>query len=151
MDIARVKMTGRRQFLGVDAAGHSVVMDAKAAYNGDDTGIRPIELVLHALAGCTAMDVVSILEKKREDIRGLEIVVEGTQREDDFPKIYTQIHVTYVVTGYGVKPESVERAIELSEEKYCSVKGMLGSQVEVTTSFEVIEARAEGHALLSGE
>ncbi|NTU72540.1 MAG: OsmC family protein [Coriobacteriia bacterium] len=140
METARVKLTGRRQFVGVDGAGHSIVMDAKAEYLGEGSGIRPVELVLHGLAGCTGMDVISILEKKREDVRGLEIVVNGTPRVEEYPKIYTDIQVHYIVTGYGVKPGSVERAIALSEEKYCSVKGMLSDEVNVTTSFEVIEA-----------
>lgn len=144
MDIARVRLTGRRQFIGTDGAGHSVVMDAKAEYKGEGTGIRPVELVLQGLAGCTGMDVISVLEKKRQDVRGLEIIVHGTPRVDDYPKIYTDIVVEYVVTGVDVKPEAVARAIELSEEKYCSVKGMLNDQVNVTTSFRIIEAPAPG-------
>lgn len=140
MDSVRVRWSGHRQFIGWDAAGHGVVMDASTAYKGEGTGVRPIELVLYALAGCTAMDVISILEKKRMDVRDLEILVEGTQREDEFPKIYTDIELRYVVTGYGVTDAAVARAIELSEEKYCSVKGMLGDHVTVTTSFEVRES-----------
>ena len=85
------------------------------------------------------MDVVSILEKKREDIRGLEIEVRGEPFMEDHPHYYQDIEVVYTVTGVGVKPESVARAIELSESKYCSVKGCLGPQCNVKTSFEVIE------------
>lgn len=151
MDQARVRWTGGRQFVGTDGAGHSVVMDAKPEYKGEGSGIRPIELVLHGLAGCTAMDVVSVLEKKRQDIRGVEVLVEARQREDEFPHIYTEIALEYVVTGYGVKPEAVARAIELSEQKYCSVKGMLGPQVSVKATFRVVEARNAGTALLAGE
>lgn len=146
MDVARVRWNGHRQFVGVDEAGHSVVMDAKAEYKGEGSGIRPMELVLHGLAGCTGMDVISILEKKRQDVRGFEINVTGTQRVDEYPKIYTVMDVEYVVTGYGVKPEAVARAIELSEEKYCSVGGMLGEQVEVRSTFRVVEARQPGEA-----
>ncbi len=142
MDIARIKWTGNRQFLGVDEVGHAVVMDAKAEYKGEGSGIRPVELVLHGLAGCTGMDVISILEKKRQKVTHFEIVVSGVQREDEFPKIYTEIGVEYVVTGHGIDPNAVKRAIELSEKKYCSVKGMLGSQVSVTTSYRVLEAGA---------
>lgn len=144
MDIAQVRLTGRRQFVGTDASGHSIVMDARKEFAGDASGIRPVELVLHALAGCTGMDVISILEKKRQDVRGLEVVVKGMPRTDDYPKIYTDIEVEYVVTGYDVSEEAVRRAIELSEEKYCSVKGMLGDQVSVRTSFRVTEAPAAG-------
>lgn len=150
MDTARVRWSGGRQFIGTDGYGHSVVMDARSEYGGEGSGVRPVELVLHGLAGCTAMDVVSILEKKRQDVRGIEVNVTGVQRADEYPKIYTSIEVEYVVTGFGVKPEAVARAIELSEEKYCSVKGMLGDQVSVTTSYRVVEAREPGEPLRHG-
>lgn len=148
MDIARVRWNGKRRFIGTDEAGHAVVMDAKAENKGEGTGIRPVELVLQGLAGCTGMDVISVLEKKRQDVRGLEVIVTGTPRED-YPKIYTNIAVKYIVSGFGVKPEAVARAIELSEEKYCSVMGMLIDDVQVTTSFEVVEAREAGLAELA--
>jgi putative redox protein len=96
--------------------------------------------VLYALAGCTGMDVISILEKKRQVVTDLQLVVHGTQREDDYPHYYARVEVEYIVTGVDVKPEAVARAIELSEEKYCSVRGMFGPQVEVVTSYRVIEA-----------
>jgi len=92
------------------------------------------------------MDVVSILEKKRQDVRGLEVRIDGDQRIDEYPKIYTKINLHFTVTGYGVSPEAVARAIELSEEKYCSVGGMLGTQVKVTTSYEVLESHEPGYA-----
>ncbi len=151
MDIARIKWTGKRGFLGTDEVGHSVMMDAHREYKGDGAGMRPVELVLHGLAGCTGMDVISILEKKRQDVRGLEIVVHGRQRVDEYPKIYDLIEVEYIVTGYGVKPDAVARSIELSEEKYCAVKGMFGPQTVVTTSFTVVEAQAPSSVLTEGE
>ncbi len=144
MDTARVTWTGKRQFVGTDAVGHSVVMDARPEYKGEGSGFRPLELVMQGLAGCTGMDVISVLEKKRQDVRGLEITVKGTQREDEFPKIYTRLEVEYVVTGFGVNPEAVARAIDLSEHKYCSVGGMLAEDVRVTTSYRVIEAAMPG-------
>jgi len=144
MDIAKVKWAGKRQFVGTDGMGHSVVMDARPEYKGEGSGIRPLELVMHGLAGCTGMDVISVLEKKRQDVRGIEITVRGVQREDEFPKIYTSLEIEYVVTGFGVSPEAVARAIELSEHKYCSVGGMLGEQVRLTTSYRVVEARLPG-------
>lgn len=150
MDVARVRWAGNRQFVGTDEAGHSVVMDAKPEYKGEGSGIRPVELVLQGLAGCTGMDVISILEKKRQDVRGLEIIVNGTQRVDEYPKIYTEITVEYVVTGFGVDPAAVARAVQLSEEKYCSVGGMLRDEVRVTTSYRVVEARPSGVPLLAG-
>lgn len=151
MDQARVRWNGKRQFIGTDAAGHSVVMDAKREYRGEGSGIRPVELVLQGLAGCTGMDVISILEKKRQDVRGIEVLVTGHQRVDEYPKIYERIEVEYVITGFDIKPGAVERAIQLSEEKYCSVSGMLGPQVEVVTSFRVIEAPAPGYSVLDAE
>lgn len=144
MDTVRVRWSGNRQFIGWDEAGHGVVMDAPAAYKGEGTGPRPVELVLYALAACTGMDVVSILEKKRQPFTGVEIVVDGTQREDDFPHYYETVSIEYVVSGHGVDPAAVERAIELSEEKYCSVKGMFGPQVVVTASFRIVEDGAAG-------
>jgi putative redox protein len=138
-DRVRVRWSGNRQFVGWDSAGHGVVMDAPAEYGGDGTGPRPVEIILYGLAACTAMDVVSILEKKRQSFSAFEIEVNATQREDEFPKIYTRIELVYVVTGRDVKPEAVERAIELSEDKYCSVRGMLGPQVTIVTSYRIVD------------
>jgi len=140
VDNVRVRWTGKRQFTGWDAAGHGLVMDVPEEFGGQDTGPRPLEIFLYGLAACTAMDVVSVLEKKREQFTALEIEVEATQREDEFPKIYTRIELMYVVTGWDVAPEAVSRAIELSEEKYCTVRGMLGPQVEVVTGYRIEEA-----------
>lgn len=146
-DTALIRLTGKRQLVGTDGVGHSIVMDAKEQYGGEGTGIRPVELILHGLAGCTAMDVISILEKKRQDVRGIEIAVTAEQRTEEYPKIYTNIHLEYIVTGFDVEPEAVRRAIELSEEKYCSVKGMLRDEIVVETSFRVEEARPANVAL----
>ncbi len=143
VDNVRVRWNGNRQFVGWDEVGHSVVMDSKPEYKGEGTGARPLELVLYALAGCTGMDVISILEKKRQDVRGFEIEIRGRQREEEYPKIYTDIEVHYIVTGVAVAAQAVERSIELSEEKYCSVKGMLGDQVSVVTSYEIREIAEE--------
>ncbi len=140
MDLVSVRWNRNRQFVGWNEAGQSLVMDSPADYRGEGSGIRPVELVLYAIAGCTGMDVISILEKKRQDVRGIEIHARGTRREDDYPKIYTQIELEYVVTGFGVSEEAVRRSIQLSEEKYCAVGWMLGDDVRVSTSFRVIEA-----------
>jgi putative redox protein len=126
-------------------------MDAPADSRGEGTGPRPIELLLYALGGCTGMDVVSVLEKKRLDVRGVELTVTGTQREDVYPHYYGSINVHYTVTGVDVPDSAVARAIELSETKYCSVKGALGPQVTVTTSFSVVEPPAPGPVHEAGE
>jgi putative redox protein len=114
-------------------------MDAMPAFKGEGTGPRPVELVLYGLGACTAMDVVSVLEKKRMPASSLEIIVTATQREDDYPHYYETVNVEYVVSGAGVTEAAVARAIELSEEKYCSVKGMFGPQVRVTSSYRVLD------------
>ncbi len=145
-DNVKVRWSGNRQFVGWDSMGHGIVMDAPAAYGGEGTGARPLEVFLFGLAACTAMDVVTVLEKKRQVFSDIEIEVKADQREDEFPRIYTRIELTYVVTGTGVKPEAVARAIELSADKYCSVKGMLGPQVEVVTGYRVVEVPAAGCA-----
>ena len=144
MDSIRVRWSGRRQLVGWDSRGHGVVMDTAPEYKGEATGPRPIELVLYALGGCTAMDVVSILEKQRLDVRGVEIDVRGVQREDEHPHYYESVDVHYTIVGVDVPEAAVARAIELSETKYCSVKGMFGPQVRVTTSFTVALPAAPG-------
>jgi putative redox protein len=146
MDMVRVRWAGRRQFAGWDSRGHGIVMDSTPQYTGENTGMRPVELVLYGLAGCTAMDVVSVLEKKRLDVRGVEVTANGTQREDDFPHYYENIELEYVVTGHDVPDAAVERAIDLSQNKYCSVKGCFGPQVKVTWTFRVVEPAPPGPA-----
>jgi len=143
MDVIKARWTKNRQFVSWDSKNHGIVMDTPADGSGEGTGWRPVELLLAGMAGCTGVDVVSILEKKREDVRGVEIEVRGEPFLEDYPHYYQTIEVIYTVTGVGVKPDSVARAIELSEEKYCSVKGSLGPQVKVTTSFEVVEFDAQ--------
>ncbi len=144
VDTVRVRWSGNRQFVGWDSAGHGIVMDTPGGSKGEGSGVRPIELVLYGLAGCTAIDVISILRKKREDVRGFEINITGEQELEDHPHYYKRIEIEYVVTGVGVKPASVARAIELSKEKYCSVGGMFGPQVTVVTSYRVEETVPTG-------
>jgi putative redox protein len=139
MDTVRVRWNGSRRFVGWDSAGHGVVLDSTTAFGGDGSGVRPLEAVLYALGGCTGIDVISILEKKRQAVTDFELTVTAEQREEP-PRYYDRVNVEYVVTGRGVDPRAVERAIELSEDKYCSVRGMFRSEVQVTSSFRVVEA-----------
>jgi len=139
MDRVRIRLAGQRQLVGWDDRGHGIVMDTPAESTGEGTGVRPVELLLFALGGCTAIDVIAVLEKKRQDVRGIELFVVGEPRMDENPHFYERIEIEYVVTGVGVDPAAVARAIQLSDEKYCSVKGALGPQVEVVTSYRVIE------------
>jgi putative redox protein len=143
MDVINARWTRNRQFVGWDSTRHGIVMDTPAEGTGEGTGWRPVELLLLGMAGCTGVDVISILEKKREDVRGLEIEVRGEPYLDGFPHYYETIEVVYTVTWVGLKPGSVAQAIDLSEEKYCSVKGCLGPQCAVTTSFEIVEFEPE--------
>ena len=135
---AKVVWKNGLAFEGIGGSGLTVSLDTLAE-EGGGTGFSPIELVLVGLAGCTAMDVISILKKKRQDVTGFEVRAHGL-RADDHPKIYTDITLEYVVRGHGVDPKAIERAIELSETKYCSVAGMLKKAANITTTFRVEEA-----------
>lgn len=121
-------------FDATTTTGHHIVIDAIPP-NGNDNGPKPIELILTALAGCTAMDVLAILTKKREPVQGLEVFVEGV-RAEEHPRIYTDVQIVYRVRG-PVNPQAVERAIELSETKYCGVSAMLGKSARLTTRYEI--------------
>ena len=135
---AKVVWKNGLAFEGTGGSGLTVSLDT-IAEEGGGTGFSPIELTLVSLAGCTAMDVISILKKKRQDVTGFEVRAHGL-RADDHPKIYTDITLEYVVRGHGVDPKAIERAIELSETKYCSVAGMLKKAANITTTFRVQEA-----------
>lgn len=124
------------RFLGSVGSGHAIVLDDG---NGD-TGARPAELVPLALAGCTAMDVISILRKKRQDVRAYRVETAGVQM-DAHPNAFTSIEVTHVVTGVGVDPDAVARAIELSATKYCSVGSTLSTGItEIRHGYRLIDA-----------
>ncbi|MFN2272620.1 MAG: OsmC family protein [Anaerolineae bacterium] len=128
------------RLVGEGGQGPAIVLDhALPEEDRQEGGPRPMELLLIGLAGCTAMDVVSILQKKRQPITGLQAKV-SAERAEEHPKVYTKIHVEYVVTGKGVKPEAVERSIELSETKYCPAMAMLRHTAEITTSYRIVEA-----------
>lgn len=138
MDSVTIKWNRKRRFIGWDEAGHGVVMDATTAHHGDGSGARPLELVLYALGGCTGIDVVGILEKQRYRIDDFELHVSAQQREEQ-PKIYDKVHIEYVLTARGLDPHHVERAIRLSEDKYCSVRGMIAPGTEITSSYRIVE------------
>lgn len=141
MDTVHIRWNGGRRFAGWDETGHGVVMDA-APPTGEGTGARPIELALYALGGCTGIDVIGILQKQRQVVRDLEVVVTAEQREEQ-PRRYEHIAIEYVITGVGIKPSMVERAISLSEDKYCSVRAMLDPTIELTSSYRIVEATDE--------
>lgn len=132
---------GGMEFEAADSEGVRIRMASPPAAG---SGASPMELVLMALAGCTGMDVISILEKKRQGARSLEIRVRG-KRAEDHPRIYTEIEVEYILSGENLTPEAVARAIELSETKYCSVGGMLTRAARIHTSFRIVPLEGEKH------
>ncbi|MCS6848865.1 MAG: OsmC family protein [Anaerolineae bacterium] len=125
-------------FAGSADSGFTLKLDADSSVGGDNDGFRPIELIALGLAGCTAMDVLSILKKKRQDVTGFEVKVHA-ERAAEHPRVFTKITVEYVVRGRQIAPAAVERAIELSETKYCPVQAMLGRVVPIQHTYQIIE------------
>jgi putative redox protein len=125
-------------FVGKADSNHWVAVDTSEAVGGNAAGTTPKELILIGLAGCTAMDVVSILKKKRIDLKDFQIEVTAEIAEEH-PKVYTKINLEYVCYGKDIQARDVERAIELSETKYCAVSAMLKNSVNITTSFRIEE------------
>lgn len=121
-------------------SGHWVTMDGPEELGGHNSGPRPMELGLIALGGCTAMDVISILKKKRAPVEDFAMELEA-ERADEHPKVFTRIRIKYIIYGKGIRPQDVERAIELSETKYCSMSAMLGKTAEITTEYEIREPK----------
>ncbi|MBN1247180.1 MAG: OsmC family protein [Anaerolineae bacterium] len=117
----------------------AIVVDSRGGKFGTHTGLSPMELVLVGLASCTAMDVVSIMAKKRQPMTNFQVKVDA-ERADDHPMVFTKIHVTYVAYGEGIDEKALTRAIELSEERYCSVQAMLKQTAEITNSYEIVAA-----------
>lgn len=135
---ARVKWVEEAMFLGESGSGHAVVMDGPPESGGRNLGVRPMEMLLIGMGGCASFDVVHILRKGRHDIRGCEALLEAERAETD-PKVFTRIHLHFVVTGKGLTPSAVERAVKLSAEKYCSASIMIGKTAEITHDFEIAE------------
>lgn len=135
---ATVKWLDHMSFVGESGSGHSVVMDGPPDDGGRNLGVRPMEMVLLGMGGCTAFDVVHILKRARQNIVDCHIEMEA-ERATEIPKVFTKIHAHYVIKGKGLDAKKVERAITMTAEKYCSVSIMLASSVEITHDFEIIE------------
>jgi putative redox protein len=135
---ASARWVDGRMFLGESGSGHSVVMDGAPESGGRNAGIRPMEMLLIGLAGCTAFDVVHILERGREKITGCAVEVEADRAETD-PKVFTRIRLHYRIRGHGLSRDKVERAVALSAEKYCSASIMLGATAELSHAIEIEE------------
>jgi putative redox protein len=126
-------------FIAQTGSGHLVPMDGAPEAGGHNWAPRPMEMLLAGAGGCTSFDVVMILQRGRQDVRGCEVKIIAERAEAD-PKVFTRIHFHFQVRGRALKPESVERAIKMSAEKYCSASIMLGKTAEITHNFEIIEA-----------
>ena len=125
-------------FEGVAGSGHRVTMDVAPEVGGRNLGLRPMEMVLLGLGGCTAIDVLHMLRKGRQPITDMRVELDA-ERADDVPKVFTRIHLHFVLTGAGLDPHKIERAIKLSASKYCSASMMLNKTAEMTHDFEIVK------------
>ena len=137
----RVKWIEGVCFMGETDSGHAVVMDGAPDIGGRNLGPRPMEMLLLGAGGCTSVDVMMILKKSRQDVTACEVVLEA-DRAEDHPKVFTRINMHFIVRGRKLKPETVERAIQLSAEKYCSATIMLAKTAAVSHDFEIVEEGA---------
>jgi len=136
---ARVKLIEGMTWLGEAGSGHGVVIDAAPAIGGRNLGLRPMELVLLGLAGCSAVDVRLILQRGREDVTDCTVEAEAERAETD-PKVFTRVRLSYRVVGRKLNRAKVERAVALSAEKYCSASAMIAKTAELSHTIEVLEA-----------
>ena len=135
---ARLKWLGEVSFEAESGSGHRMVLDGAPEHGGRNAGVRPMEAVLIGVGACSAFDVVSILKKARQAVSDCVVELEADRAEGP-PKVFTQVRMRFVVTGKDLRPAAVERAVNLSAEKYCSATAMLAKTSAITTSFEVVE------------
>jgi len=145
---ATVNWQENMTFIGTPPSGFKVMMDSDPAVGGTNSGIRPMEMIALGLAGCTAMDVISILKKKRQDVNQFEVRVDAP-RSPEYPKVFTSAVITYVVTGIEIEEAAVLRAIELSATKYCPAQIMLGQAFPIDMQYEIYEDEGEGNRRLT--
>ncbi len=138
MDV-KVTWSNGLTFTGTAESGFSVPLGGDPSVGGNDDGFRPLELFTIGLAGCTAMDVISILQKKRQKVAQFEVRIHA-ERAEAHPKTFTDVHIEYLVTGENVEEAAVERAIELSETKYCPAQAMLKEAVPISSSYQILES-----------
>ena len=134
----RIKWLDYMSFVGESGSGHSVVMDGAPDAGGRNLGVRPMEMLLLGLGGCTAFDVVSILHKSRQKIVDCEVEIEA-ERADEIPKVFTKIHIHFIVSGNDLDAKKVDKAVSLSADKYCSASRMLEKTAAITHDFEIVE------------
>jgi putative redox protein len=136
---ATLKWNGRMNFTATADSGHNITLDSDASVGGEDQGPRPMELILEGLVGCTAMDVISIMRKKRQNVTGFEVTAHA-ERAEEHPKVFTSVAIKYTFWGKDIDPKAVERSIELSEKRYCPAQAMLAPIMPITLTYEIIEA-----------
>ena len=132
----RVKWLDHMSFVGESGSGHSIVMDGPPEHGGRDLGVRPMEMLLLGLGGCASFDIVSMLKKSNQDLIDCEVEITA-ERADSEPKVFTNIHLHFIVSGNDISEKKVIRAIELSAEKYCSASIMLGKTAKITHDYEL--------------
>lgn len=132
----RVKWLDNMSFVGESGSGHSIVMDGPPEFGGRNLGVRPMEMLLLGLGGCASFDVVSMLKKSKQDLVDCEVEITA-ERADSEPKVFTKIHLHFIVSGNNLSESRVKRAIELSAEKYCSASIMLGKTADMTHDYQV--------------
>ena len=139
-------------FTGTADTGYLVPLGASPSIGGDDDGFRPMELIATGLAGCTAMDTISILQKKRQEVTDFEVNVHA-ERAEEHPRVFTHIKIEYQITGHAVDEDAVLRAIKLSTERYCPAQGMLSQIVPIDLEYQIFEAGENGdrELVVSGE
>lgn len=137
----RVKWLENACLVAESGSGHAIVLDGAAEIGGRNLGMRPMETVLVGLGGCTSMDVLSILKKSRQAVSDCTVEI-NAERADSIPKVFTRIHVHFIVSGTNLKEKQVEKAVNLSAEKYCSVSMMLSKTAEITHDYEIVQVNA---------
>ena len=133
-----VKWIDGMLMVGKSDSGHAIVMDGPPEIGGENLGVRPMEMLLLGMAGCTIIDVVSTLKKMREDVVDCQTQV-SADRSEEYPKVFTNINVHFILKGKQLNPSKVDKAIKLSAEKYCSASIMIGKTAVITHDFEIIE------------
>jgi len=136
--VIRVKWVDGLRFVATDSAGHSIVTDSTKTAGDEGAGFTLLQLLLAALGSCTGIDLVDILRKQRQQIDDVEVIVSG-QRVKEPPRVYSEIHIEYKIKGKNISEKAVQRAIQLSEEKYCSVGAMLRAKAQVSSSYVIIQ------------
>jgi len=134
--VVKVKWIDGLRFVATDSMGHSIVMDASKQVGGDDLGFSPLQLLLAALGGCSGIDVIDLMRKQSQQVDNLEIVVSG-ERVEEPPRFYKNIQAEYRIKGKDIKERALQRALQLSEDKYCSVRAMLKAKANVTSKYTI--------------